>query len=567
MKRHSTGALTPDQHTKQDALYAQGHTYDYIIMGTGISALTAACLLANAGKRVCMLEAHDRPGGYGHSFRQGDYWFCAQIHYIYGCAPGKPVYEFLKKVGLERDITFELYDTNGYDHMIMPDGKRVPIPYGYDKLVDNVAAAYPNQREPMQRFVRILENLRREGRNVPDRKIKWWEIITKGPFQAPTYLRLWMKNATLQDVFNECGLSKEAQAVIIANMGDMMAPPNELSIFAFTGLFGGYNTGAYYPTKHFKYVIDRYAAFITSHPGCHIYYETRVKSVTIDDDHDNVSGVVTSDGKVFKAAKYICNIDPQYTAEKLIGWQQFPKSFQKSLKYTYSPAGIMLYLGFKPGFDLREHNFGKFNIWHLTQWDMNNMWREQLLEHNFTNPWFFISTPALHTSDPGNTPPGCQNMEVATLASYEYFARLQEKSYADYNREKTKLADRLLDLVEQYHVPDLRKYLAVKAIGTSTTNDDFCIAPFGNAYGSHLNPKQIGLNRLKSQTPFENLFWCNASSGFAGFHGTTGTGMSLYMDLTGDRFFDSSKAPTDDELVGRIRQAVARGTPLVNTNL
>jgi len=569
MKHHSTGALTPDQITQQDARYKEGREYDYVFIGTGNSALTAACLLANAGKRVCMLEAHDIPGGYSHSFRMGDYKFCAQVHYIWGCAPGKQIYEFLKKIGLERKITFNLLDPDCYDRMVMPDGKKVGIPYGYDQLVEHVEAAYPGQREPMQKFVNILQKIRKESRILPDRQIKLWEVVFKS-WQAPTLLRLWIKSATLQSVFDECGLSKEAQAVLIANCGDMMAPPNELSIFSYTGLFGGYNTGAYYPTKHFSFVIDEYAKFITDHPGCDMFYEMPVTKITLlrqGSGGQAVSSVVCADGKVFTAGTYICNADPQHTANNLIGRAYFPKGYQKRLDYTYSPAGMMIYIGLKPGFDLHKYGLGNFNTWHLEQWDMNKMWKEQLEDHNYTNPWFFISTAALHTSEHGDTPEGCQNIEIATLAGYDYFKKLQAKSYVEYNKEKMKLADRLLDLVETYYVPDLRKHIAVKSIGTSTTNEDFCLEPYGTAYGADLIPSQIGLKRLKAPTPFPNFYWCNATSGWAGFHGTTGTGMSLYMDLTGDRFYDASKSPTDDELVARIRKAVAEKKELVNTNL
>jgi len=36
--------------------------YDVIVVGSGIGGLTAAGLLARAGKSVLVLESHDRPG-------------------------------------------------------------------------------------------------------------------------------------------------------------------------------------------------------------------------------------------------------------------------------------------------------------------------------------------------------------------------------------------------------------------------------------------------------------------------------------------------------------------------
>jgi choline dehydrogenase-like flavoprotein len=71
MKKSSTSALTKEQHAAQDARYAQGHSYDYVIIGTGSSALTVGSLLAHKGYKVCLLEAHDIPGGYAQTFPPG----------------------------------------------------------------------------------------------------------------------------------------------------------------------------------------------------------------------------------------------------------------------------------------------------------------------------------------------------------------------------------------------------------------------------------------------------------------------------------------------------------------
>lgn len=546
-KKSSTGALTKEQHEVQDKRYLENHEYDYVIVGTGHASLVVGSLLANAGNKVCFLEYHDVPGGYAHTFTAGDYAFCAQIHYTWSCGKGAKMYEFLKKLGLENELTWNLYDPAGYDHMVMPDGKRVKIPYGWDNLVKSIDEAYPGQKDSVKKFITILAKLREEIRYFPGSKATWWDYLKKLP-KLRTMLRYRM--ATLQDVFVECGLSKEAQAVLIANSGDMGEPPERLSIFSYVGLFGGYNTGAYYPSKHFKGYIGGLVNFIESKGG-HIYYETEV--IKINTEADKVVGVETKNGKTFHAKKgFICNMDPQAAAKRLIGWEKFPKSEQKKLDYEYSMTGLMIYLGLDNKIDLRDYGFGKFNIWHLEQWDMNKMWREQK-DLNFEKPWFFLSTPSLHTDEPGTTPgDGGQILEIASFMGYEPFKDAHKKGYGEYVKLKMAMANRLLDLVEQHYVPNLRKHIVVKQIGSPTTNEDFCLAPMGNAYGSTMTPQQMGVGRLKAQTPWQNFWWCNASSGYAGIAGTLHTGVQLYMDLTGDEFIDSEKLATDDELVAAL---------------
>jgi all-trans-retinol 13,14-reductase len=542
-KKSSTTALTPEQHAEQDARYAEGHEYDYVIIGTGSAALAAGALLAHAGKKICMLEAHDIPGGYLQSFRAGDFYFCAQVHYIWGAAPGGKVYEFLKKIGLEQDITFELLDKEGYDHMVMPDGTRVKIPYGFDQLVENVCEVYPDQRKAMEKFVGQLRKIRHEFQYLPERP-RWYDYWKV--FKLRTILKY--RKASLQDLFDECDLSKEAQAVLCANAGDFMLPPERLSLFMYTALFGGYNTGAYYPTKHFKYYVDRLAQFITDHEGCHIYYETEVDK--IETDGDNVVSVGTKNGKTFTANNYICNADPQKMSH-LIGQEKWNETERSKLNYEYSQSGVVIYLGLKD-IDLRDYGFGSFNIWHLTQWDMNKMWKEQA-KVDFTSPWIFLSTPTLHTTAPGTAPEGMQILEIAAYADYGPFEKAKQQSYAEYMKLKLAAANRMLEIVEKDYIPDLKKHIVVKTIGTSTTSEDFVLAPQGNAYGSNMTPEQVSFNRLKAETPFTNFWWCNASSGWAGMYGTVATGMQLYMDLTGDRFYDAKQSPSDDELIERLK--------------
>lgn len=231
----------------------------------------------------------------------------------------------------------------------------------------------------------------------------------------------------------------------------------------------------------------------------------------------------------------------------MIGRDKFPKKYLPKVSYQYSPSGVVIYLGLKD-IDLRKYKFGSFNTWHLEQWDMNKMWADQA-KGDFSKPWFFISTATLHSNAPGVAPPGHEIMELATYVEYDYLEKLKEQSYEKYEQEKNRVADVMIDLVEKKYIPNFREHIVCKVVGSPSTNDDYVWAPFGNAYGSHMTPQQIGLGRLRAATPWTNFFWCNASSGFAGMHGTTGTGMHLYRQLTGDNFYPVSSRISDDEMV------------------
>lgn len=540
-KKNSTGALTEEQKKAQNDRYAQNHEYDYVIVGTGNAALTIGCLLVNAGYKICMLEAHDIPGGCAHSFRMADCYFCAHVHYVWGCAPGARIYEFLRKIGLEQDIEFEPMDTDGFDHMVMPDGKRIKIPNGFEKLIDNIEEAYPGNRKGLEKLFRILQTIREDKRHLPKRKDQIWRFIPK--LWSIRHILKW-RFKTQQDLFDHCGISKEAQAVLSANAADLMEPPESLSVIAYASLMTGYNSGAYYPKKHFKYYIERMAQYITDHEGCHIYYEEPVIKMNVEGDQ--MTSVETATGKVFTAKRFIANLDPKKGSE-LIGREHFDAKDLDVLDYEYSPSGFVLYLAVKD-LDLKKHGFGSFNIWHVQDWDMNTVWNEQK-EGKMDRMWVFLSSPSLHSPERGVSPDGVETLQVATYVDYKHFKEAQDKGYKDYNKMKLDITKRLLDFVEEHYIPNIRKHIYLQIAGSPTTTEDFCNAPKGNSYGPRFTPHLTAGRRVSPITKWENFNWCNATSGAPGIFGTAKAAMDLYSMLTGDNFFDESKEPKDEDLV------------------
>ena len=57
--------------------------FDVLVAGSGLSALVFAALASKNGIRVKILEAHEHPGGIGHTFQMGNSAkFNAQFHYF-----------------------------------------------------------------------------------------------------------------------------------------------------------------------------------------------------------------------------------------------------------------------------------------------------------------------------------------------------------------------------------------------------------------------------------------------------------------------------------------------------
>ena len=503
---------------------------DYLIVGSGLSALVFAALMAKSGKKVQVLEAHEHPGGFGHTFTMAKkYQFNAQLHYVWNCGEGQPVNQVLKKLNLDQKVTFERYDPDGFDHMRMP-GYSLQIPSNYEKLIQRLSDLFPKNIKQIRNF--ILEvNKTSEGLERLARPIIFSQLIRNlgSVFCALKYL-----HSTLQDVFDQFQLPLEAQTLLALQWPDFLLPPNQLSFYAWVILFTGYQKGAFYPTKHFESVINSFVKVIEENDG-EVLLNHEVTSFILRDKA--VMGVKAKNSrsqqtKEFIGNKIICNIDPKKAA-KMIGLDNFSKTIRQKLDYDYSPSNFMAYCVVQD-IDLRDYCFGKWNTFHSGHRDLNEAFEQMYVKNDFSNPSFAITTPTLLTQEYPDCPEGCKIIEFLTVANYGYFKQLRESNIKAYRQKKEEILESILDIVEKNYIPDLRKYIVFKITGSPTTNERFCWCPKGNSYGSSLTPQNMGMGRLNDETSLKNFYFCNASSGYPGFAPTFWTGTRLYQKLSGD---------------------------------
>jgi all-trans-retinol 13,14-reductase len=496
-----------------------GERFDDLVIGAGMAGLTTAALLAAQGRKVLVLDAHDTPGGYAHTFSVGRYRFCAQVHYIFGCGEGEPIHDLLSRTGLDEQVRFHRLDPEGFDHVVVA-GDRTRIPNGLEKFRDRLMAKFPEATRPIRGYFDVIMAIGRELDRLPS-KVRFRDLMT-APFRFGHLLKY--KGWTLGRLYDSLRMPARLRTILAGQAGDYLLPPSEVSLLLHVALVRAYDRGAYYPEKHYVHFIASIADFIRSRPGCQLRLSTEVDR--IDVERGRVTGVHTKLGETFTAARYISNVDPRVTA-RLVGERNAPNDWLDKLDYEYSSGNITLYLGIR-GLDLKKHGFGSWNVWHYPQDDLDAMYRRQRLSHDFREPWLFMSTPTLHTSEPGLCPPGEQILELATSADYAYFKALRDRDRRAYNVEKKRIRERIVQIVEERYLPGLSKHLVMQVMGTPATNARFCSAPFGNAYGSALTPENVSLGRVPNETPFGNLWLVNASAGFPSIGGTVKSAIELF---------------------------------------
>jgi all-trans-retinol 13,14-reductase len=503
---------------------------DYLIVGSGLSALVFGSLMAKAGKKVRVLEAHEHPGGFGHTFMLANkYKFNAQLHYVWDCGEGYTVNRVLKKLELDREVTFERYDPEGFDRMYMP-GYKLAIPSSSEELKHRLIEIFPEATTQIQKFIDEIQ-LVSDSLKILAPPIKTGQVLNNFIPVAKTLRSL---NSTLQDVFDRFDLPLAAQTLLASQWPDFLLPPDRLSFYAWVILFTGYQTGAFYPTQHFEHVIANLVKIIADNGG-EVLLEREVNEFILT--NKAVTGVRAQNLNTNQVEEYtgktiVCNIDPQ-TAGRSIGLEKFSPTVRKKLDYDYSPSNYMAYCVVKD-LDLEAHGFGKWNTFHTGDLDLNVAFDRMYEQNDFSNPSFAITTPTLLTTAARDCPNDCQIVEFLTVANYNYFKHLKATDSKAYRQKKLEIFESILDVVEKHYIPNFREYLVFNVTGSPTTNEDYCWCPEGNSYGSSLTPKNMGIGRLNYETSLENFYFCNASSGYPGFAPTFWTGASLYQRLSGD---------------------------------
>lgn len=504
------------------------HDVDDLVIGAGMAGLSVAALLAKANRRVLVVEAHDVPGGYAHTFRMRDFRFCAQVHYIFGCGEGETIGRVLAKLGLDSAIPFVRLDPEGFDHIVI-GGERFRIPNGLSKFRERLLRRFPEWRIPILRYFDIVtavaEELDRTD-ELPTRLSPW--TVLRSAYRFRHLIRY--AQSTLGDVYDAIGAPPRLRAILAGQSGDYLLPPRDVSFLLHVALVHGYDRGAYYPKHHFYHFVETLADTLRKTPGCALLLEHEVERIHAE--NGRVVGVRTKNGRTFTATRYISNMDPHRTAS-LVGWNHFGPEQDKRFHYAYSAGTLTMYLGLR-GIDLRDHGFGSYNVWHYPDDNLERQYDNQLQRGDLTHPWLFMSTPTLHSDTPGVCPPGHQILEVATVCDHAHFAALRMNDRRAYNREKKRIRETILDLLEAHYVPKIREHLVLQIVGTPATNERFCGAPLGNSYGAALVPQQVTLQRKPYQTSLGNLWIVNATAGMPSVAGAMGAGARLYQELTGD---------------------------------
>lgn len=495
---------------------------DTIIVGSGAGAQAAGLCLARSGQKVIMLEQHNVPGGWCHSFALGGHKFSPGVHFIGQLQPGGSSRALYEGLGIAKDLVFFRQNKDAYDRCMVA-GREFGLPAGEENLLGKLQDHFPREKMGIMRYVREamkvaaeLNEIRRPN-NFSDYLLFPWRtrhLARSGFFTLKQIIDFHLKDPYLK-------------AFLSLQCGNHGLPPYRAPFVVHSLLMQHCIAGTCYPRGGGAAITKSYTKNIKKYGG-EIRTSCKVKRILIEKDTNKprAIGVELQNGEQLRAAYIISNADPHKTYMEMIGGEYLSEKLQKKLSKTiYSNAALNLFL--VVDMDLRAVGIDSGNIWYTVSPDLDRVYHRMMAKNLLKEdcfPGIFISSPTL--KDPVSFNGRHHTLELVTFIDYETFRRFEHSQFghrpAEYLEFKDALVSKMLKTAE-FVIPGLSQHIVLKELGTPLSSNHYVETTRGNSYGTEKSRKQIGPFAYQAKSEIEGLFLCGAST-LA--HGVTGAAVS-----------------------------------------
>ena len=487
-------------------------SWDAIVVGSGPGGLTTAACLASAGKRVLVVERHNRAGGNMQIFRrqhEGDgYEFDVGVHYLGEGGPGGLFTNVFAALGLAGRMNFLPMDTDCFDTLHFPDFT-FRVPASWDKYQERLVDQFPREKAGVEKCLRILRTVSEEARKMFGE-------------ERPTF-DLWATRP-LNELFDECEMSTKLCAVLDHWSGLYAGGPSQTAVAMHAGIIGHYMNGAYYPQGGGQMMAARLVQAIEACGG-EVRCIEPVERIAVE--NGNTTGVVLEDGRFLAAPLVISNADYRRTVEHLVGAQHLASPTVRWAQEATMTLGLVCtYVVVNKELTGPNTNYFVFSGYETDEY-YSELDQGQLPSGQV--PFAYIALAS--RKDPGNAalcPPGHTNFQIMSLAprGNDYWG--VETGPADggkyrrndtYRTKKDVFTERLLDAAETAFGP-LRENIVHLETATTLSHERYISSSGGTSYGYQHSPEQTGKRRPAYRTEVEGL-WVVGANTVSG-HGIAG---------------------------------------------
>jgi all-trans-retinol 13,14-reductase len=492
--------------------------WDAIIIGSGISGLTAAAALSRAGQNILLLQQHWLAGGLTQTFKRGDWQFATGVHYLSGMDEGDgPGGQFRRVLNwLTGDKLSFAPLANPYEFVQVGDFQ-FGIAHPKERYQADLIARFPDDVEAINHwFAQAGEAIGAANMMLLERGLPGWLAVL---------VRLWKGEDVAHFARTTVAQALESiqnpllRAVLGARGGDYGAAAVEAPLLEHALITAAYHGGAWYPVGG-PDVFAKALLPVIKAAGGTVVLGADVQS--IDLTGGRVSGVTYRRGGklVSEQARHVIS-----TMGMLNTLDRLPNDAasdwrRAAAKLKPGPTPVTLYLGFDG--DIAAAGASSANVWLYENPDAINHFCERPDAEDA--PGLFVSFPSL--KDPAHK--GKHTGEVLAVCSADafasWFADDPAGRPAGYTEMKKRVEQRLLAQFRR-HWPALADMIRFLELSTPLSQRRFVRTQMGAIYGLEMTAERIVSPALRIHTPVPGLLLAGQDVTGAGIYPSSMSGM------------------------------------------
>jgi phytoene desaturase len=470
---------------------------DVIIIGAGVAGLTCACLLAQRGLKVLIVEKNQKIGGCCSSFQKDGFSFDLSVQSLGECQEGGRIWNLLRKLELLNDIRFIPLEPAREYHF--PDRKIVQSSR-LETHIENLSRLFPDERRGIGQIYEVLKKIFDEFSHIPA-SLNWFDPSSLSS-QFPFLLRY--KDQTFKQLLDEHISNPFLKTILSIRSSYALLPPEEISAVGMAGIEMSYfNRGVSCVDGTVEELPLKLGEAFKRMQG-KIITGQEVEKIIMN--KKEAIGIKLKDGQELTGKAMVSNADVQTTFSTLLGEESIPIGYRSKLKgMRPSLSYFILYLGIDGSLkELSVSNNEVFPDYRVSQ-EYQALYENRIPAEA---PFYLLAPSKVNRS---HAPDGKSTLCLSMKSPYHFSGGWDQKALHDLSESLISRASVL--------IPDLKEKILVKAEATPKTIEKWTGNLMGAAYGWAQIPSQSGIHRLQRTTPIPNLFltghWTSPGGGIA----------------------------------------------------
>ena len=441
--------------------------YDVVIIGSGMSGLTAALTLAQNGLKVAVVESCEHMAPLLRRFKRGNVWCDPGFHYSGGFEKSGALSVIFRYLGMRDKIQSIPMKRNCYDELIIGN-KTISLASGFEGVRDSLSSSYPDDKKAIHAYIEKIQ-----------------KIMDVTPFinfdlTFAEFSKFADMDSSLYDFLDSVQASRELKS-LLGQYGQFLygSPGNEVPFYFHALIMGTFYKSPQTLSMGGDSIVDAFQSRLEAE-GVDLFFNTPATALKVDDKR-HLKGVIISDKKLLETEYCIFTAHPQLL-EGILPEKAVRPAYRSRLRDMENTTSMFtLYLELDEIPERLHHT----NVYKLSEGADD-------AEHK--------ASIAIMSCDPVRYENKRKGLCIlisdhsSNFKSIPYGGKKRTDQYRAYKKKMTK---KTLEILLDFY-PELAGKYRLVAGATPFTYERYTQTPEGTAYGIKQSVKQMKLGPVTS---------------------------------------------------------------------